>query len=88
MCYICEISHLHLRNFSIVFIIHIKCFIYFSLPVPVVLKGTHPKNEQNRVLYFRRSAFKSYGHFEECFYLKNFFKVSSNSCMDFTFLIP
>ena len=31
----------------------------------------------------RTSAFKSCGHFEECFYLKNFFKVSSNSCIDF-----
>ena len=37
-----EISHLHLRNFSIVYIIlsstHIKRFIYFSLSVLVVLK--------------------------------------------------
>ena len=37
-----EISHLHLSNFIIVCIIlssaHIKCFIYFSLSVPAVLK--------------------------------------------------
>ena len=35
MCW--DISHLHLRNFSIVCIVlssaHIKCFIYFSLSV-------------------------------------------------------
>ena len=47
-----EISHLHLRNFGIVCITlssaHVKGFIYFSLSVPVVLKRTHPKNEQNR----------------------------------------
>ena len=47
-----EISYPHLRNFSTVCIIlssvHIKCFIYFSLSVPAVLKWTHPKNEQYR----------------------------------------
>ena len=26
-----------------------------------------------------------YGHFEKCFYLKDFLKVSSNICMDFIF---
>ena len=31
------------------------------------------------------SAFKSCGHFEDCFYLKNFFIVSFNSCKDFIF---
>ena len=47
-----EISHLHLRNFSIVCIIlssaHIISVIYFSVSVPVVLTSAHPKNEQNR----------------------------------------
>ena len=28
---------------------------------------------------------KSHGHFEEWFYLKNFFMVSFNSCMDYIF---
>ena len=46
-----EISHLRLRNVSIVCIIlssaDIKCFIDVLLSVPVVLTGTHPKIEQD-----------------------------------------
>ena len=68
---------------------HIKGFIYFSVSIPVVLKLTHPQNEQNRsstlgplhlnAMDILRSVFT------RGFYLKNFFKVPSNSCMDLFF---
>ena len=42
----------------------------------------HPKTEQNRSSTLGPPHLNP---FEDCFYVNNFFKVFSNSCMDFSF---
>ena len=65
--------------------VHDGIEVVIGVKISIQTNLTHPTNEQKSSVYFRTSAFKSYGHFEERFYLKNFFKVSSNSCRNFTF---
>ena len=86
-----KISHQHQKNFSIVCIMlssaHIKSFIYFSLSIPVVLKWTHPQNEQNRSSTLGPLHLNSMdilrSVFTRGFYLKNLFKVPRKSWMDY-----
>ena len=54
----------------------------------VILTGVTNLSEKKMnkiVALLRTSEFISYGHFEGCLCVKNFFKVFSNSCMDFVF---
>ena len=71
----CEISYLHLINFNIVCIIlssaHVKSFYLFIFFVYFPLSVPNPTLLNPMDIL--------------SFCLKNFFKVSSNSCMDFIF---
>ena len=83
MCYILGNTPSTFETFlSIVCIIlssaHIKSFIYFSLSIPAALKWARPKMSKIVILLWDlgiKILWTFWGMF--------FFKVSSNSCMDF-----
>ena len=85
MCYILGNKPSTVEKFSIVCIIlssaNIKGFIHFSSSVTGVPNERILKMSKI-VALLRTSAFKSYGHFEECFFVKSSFKISSNNSIN------